>query len=282
MPSRCTVKDPTSTPPQIQLCASTRGDCVTDCGEYYASAPHDDVLISVPKGSYTSVFEVNPLTAAPRGGITSPDIHAVARLAVLPFVNLTGDPNRDYLADGLADETIATLGQIDPLGLVVIGRTSMMRYKATTKSLADIGRELDADYLLESSIRTEQDRLRVITGLVRAHDQIQIWSHSFDRELTGVLELQKELSAGIAEQIRSRLAHGSVVGGERHQTTNPRAYDCYLRALFAQRQRTPASNAAAIRLFEEATALDPNFALAWSGLNDIYPPAASMAMGIRA
>ena len=238
--------------------------------EYYASAPHDDVLISVPKGSYTSVFEVNPLTAAPPGGITSPDIRAIARLAVLPFVNLTGDPNRDYLADGLVDETIATLGRIDPIGLVVIGRTSMMRYKATAKSLADIGRELDADYLLESSIRTEHDRLRVITGLVRARDQVQLWSHSFDRELTGVLELQKELSAGIAEQIRSRLAPRSVVGGERHQTTNPRAYDCYLRGLFTQRQRTPASNAAAIRLFEEATALDPNFALAWSGLNDIY------------
>ena len=172
MPSRCTVKDPTSTPPQIQLCALMRGDCVTDCG-ILASAPHDGVLISVPKGSYTSVFEVNPLTFAPPCSVTSPDIHAVARLAVLPFVNLTDDPNRDYLADGLADETIATLGQIDPLGLVVIGRTSMMRYKATTKSLADIGRELDADYLLESSVRTEHDRLRVITGLVRARDQVR-------------------------------------------------------------------------------------------------------------
>ena len=85
-----------------------------------------------------------------------------------------------------------------------------------------------------------------------------------------MLELQKELSAGIAEQIRSRLAPRSVVGGERRQTTNPRAYDCYLRGLFTQRQRTPASNTAAIRLFEEATALDPNFALAWSGLADIY------------
>ena len=183
---------------------------------------------------------------------------------------IDGDPNSDYLGDGLADETIATLGQIDPIGLVVIGRTSMMRYKATTMSPADIGRELDADYLLESSIRTEHDRLRVITGLVRARNQVQIWSHSFDRELTGVLELQKELSAGIAERIRSRLALRSVVGGERHPTTNPRAYDCYLRALFAERQRTPPSNAASIRLFEEATALDPNFALAWSGLSGIY------------
>ena len=238
--------------------------------EYYASAPHDGLLISVPKGSYTPAFEVNPLTAAPPGGITVPSITAGARIAVLPFVNLTGDPNRDYLADGLADETIATLGQIDPIGLVVIGRTSMMRYKSTTRSLADIGRELDADYFVESSIRTEHDRLRVITGLVRARDQVQIWSHSYDRELTSVLELQKELSAGIAEQIRSWLAPQSVIGGERHQTTNTRAYDCYLRGLFAQRQRTPESNAAAIRLFEEATALDPNFALAWSGLNDIY------------
>jgi TolB-like protein len=166
--------------------------------EYYASAPHDDVLISVPKGSYTPAFRVNPLSA-PSGGSTSTGIHTVQRLAVLPFVNLTGDPNRDYLADGLADETIAALGLIDPNGLVVIGRTSMMGYKRTTKSLADIGRELDADYLVESSIRTEHDRLRVTTGLVHARDQVQIWSRSYERELTSVLELQKEISAGIAE-----------------------------------------------------------------------------------
>jgi TolB-like protein/Flp pilus assembly protein TadD len=238
--------------------------------EYYASAPHDDVLISVPKGSYTPAFRVNPLSAAPPGGNTSPAMHAVQRLAVLPFVNLTGDPNRDYLADGLTDETIATLGQIDPIGLVVIGRTSMMGYRRTTKSLADIGRELDADYLVESSIRTEYDRLRVTTGLVRARDQVQVWSGSYERDLMGVLELQKELSAGIAEQIRSWLSPQRSVAFGRRQTTNPRAYDCYLRGRFAQRQRTAASNATAILLFEEATAVDPSFALAWCALADIH------------
>jgi TolB-like protein len=220
------------------------------------------------------VEEIQNRTPAREGSLAASSTQqdrAPARLGVLPFVNLTGDSDREYLADGLSEETIATLGQIDPFGLVVIGRTSMMRYKRTTRSLADIGRELDADYLVESSIRTEHDRLRVITGLVRARDQVQIWSRSYERELTSVLELQKELSAGIAEQIRSWLAPQRSVALPRHQTTDPRAYDCYLRGLFAQRQRTPASNAAAIRLFEETTALDPNFALAWSAQNDIYP-----------
>ena len=89
---------------------------------------------------------------------------------MLPFENLTGDANRDYLADGLTDETIATLGQSDPAGIVVIGRTTMMRYRHTTRSLAEIGRELDADYVVESSVRIEGDCLRATTGLVRAPD----------------------------------------------------------------------------------------------------------------
>jgi TolB-like protein/Flp pilus assembly protein TadD len=238
--------------------------------EYYASAPHDSVLISVSKGSYTPAFRVNPLPVAPSGGIAPLGINAVEKLGVLPFVNLSGDPNHDYLAEGLTDETIATLCQIDPIGLVVIGRTSMMGYKRTTKSLADIGRELDADYLVESSIRTEHDRLRVTTGLVPARDQAQVWSRSYERDLMSVLELQKELSAGIAEQIRSWLSPQRSAACARRHTTNPGAYDCYLRGRFAERQRTAASNAAAILLFEEATAVDPSFALAWCGLADIY------------
>ena len=129
-----------------------------------------------------------------------------ARLAVLPFENLSGDPDRDYLADGLTEEMIASLGQIDPDRVSVVGRTSVMTYERAAKSVAEIGRELNADYLVESSIRAESDRLRITAKLIRVLDQVQVWSQTYNREPTSMLGLQQELSAGIAEQIRFRLS----------------------------------------------------------------------------
>ena len=102
-------------------------------------------------------------------------------VAVLPFENLSGDPDREYLADGLAEETIVSLGQIDPERVHVVGRTSMMIYKRTTKSLATIGRELHADYLVESSVHAEGGQLRITAKLIRVRDQVQMWSASYDR-----------------------------------------------------------------------------------------------------
>jgi len=235
---------------------------------------------TLPRRGYRFIM---PLQGA-RHSPAVPPSAAPVRLAVLPFVNLTGEAGRDYLADGLAEETTATLARVDPVGIVVIGRTSMMRYKATTRSLAEIGAELDADYLVESSIRVEQDRLRVTAALVRTRDEIQVWTGSYERELANVLALQTELGAGIAEQIGLCLSPQRRGPFARSQTSNPAAYDRYLRGLFRHRHRNPASNAAAVRLFEEAIALDPNFALAWSrlaavhatsGLNGDAAPAAS-------
>lgn len=187
-------------------------------------------------------------------------------LAVLPFENLSGDADREYLADGLAEETIASLGQVDPERVSVVGRTSMMAYKRTTKSLAEIGRELGADYLVESSIRAEGGRLRVTSKLIRVRGQVQVWSESYDREPTSMLGLQQELSSAIAEQIRLRLSPERVNALTRRQTRNPDAYDLYLRGLNFANQRTPLTTRRAIEYFERATALDPDYALAWSGL----------------
>jgi TolB-like protein/Flp pilus assembly protein TadD len=192
-------------------------------------------------------------------------------LAVLPFENLGSDPERGYLADGLTDETIASLGQMDPERVGVIGRRSMMVYKGNaTKSLAEIGRELAADYLLEGSLRAEGGRFRITTKLIRARDQVQVWSESYDREPTSMLGLQRELSAAIAQQIRLRLSPGRLDALTRRHTRNADAYDLYLRGRTFTNQRTPATTLKAIEYFGRATALDPNYALAWAGLTEAY------------
>ena len=192
-------------------------------------------------------------------------------LAVLPFENLGRDPDREYLADGLTEETIASLGQMNPERVGVIGRQSMMVYKGkAAKSLAEIGRELGADYLLESSLRVEGGRFRITTKLIRARDQVQVWSESYDREPTSMLNLQRELSAAIAEQIRLRLSPERLDALARRQTRNADAYDHYLRGRNFANQRTPATTLKAIEYFGRATALDPNYALAWAGLAEAY------------
>ena len=191
-------------------------------------------------------------------------------LAVLPFENLGSDPEREYLAYGLAEDTIATLGQVDPEHLGVIGRTSIMAYKRTTKSLADIGRELGAEYLVESSIQGENGRLRITSSLVRVRDKVQVWSASYDREPLSVLGLQRELSTAIAEQIRLRLSPDRLDALARRQTRDPEAYDLYLRGRSFSNQRTPATTRRAVEYYKRATALDPDYALAWSGLAEAY------------
>jgi TolB-like protein/DNA-binding winged helix-turn-helix (wHTH) protein/Flp pilus assembly protein TadD len=191
-------------------------------------------------------------------------------LAVLPFENLSGDPEREYLADGLADETIAALGLIDPDRVSVIGRTSTTVYKRTTKSLAQIGGELGASYLVESSIQAERGRLRIRSKLSRVRDQVQVWSASYDSEPTSMLGLQRELSTAIAEQIRLRLSPERIGALARRQTRNPDAYDLYLRGRNFENQRTPATTLQAINYYRRATDLDPGYALAWSGLALTY------------
>ena len=200
----------------------------------------------------------------------APSLSPPLTLAVLPFENLAGTAEHEYLADGFTEEATTALGQIDPEHLSVIGRTSVRSYKGTTKSLAEIGRELGATYLVEGSIRTEGKRWRVAAKLIRAGDQVQIWSAAFDSEPRSMLEFQQQLCTAIAEQVRLRLSPQRLSALERRHSKSPQAYDLYLRGRHLWNQSTPQTNRGAVEHFTRATELDPGYSLAWSGLSDAF------------
>ena len=112
-------------------------------------------------------------------------------LAILPFENLSGDPEQEYIADGLTEEMIAELGRLDPARLGVIARTSVMTYRSTTKRVAEIARELGVDFVLEGSVRREADRVRIVAQLIRASDQTHIWAERYDRDMRSILSLRR-------------------------------------------------------------------------------------------
>ncbi|MEO8726353.1 MAG: winged helix-turn-helix domain-containing protein [Acidobacteriaceae bacterium] len=221
-------------------------------------------IVTIPGRGYRFT---SPITGSPQAPRQEPDHVTVG---VLPFENIGAGLDREYLADGLTEETIASLGQIDPGHISVIGRTSVMTYKRTTKTLAEIGRELDTAYLIESSLRAEGGRLRITSKLIRVSDQVRIWSASYDSEPSSMLAFQRELSITIAEQIRLRLSPERLTALAKRQTQNPAAYDLYLRGRHVWNLSTPPTTRRAIEYFSHATDLDPNYALAWSGLADAY------------
>ncbi|MEZ5294030.1 MAG: winged helix-turn-helix domain-containing protein [Vicinamibacterales bacterium] len=204
--------------------------------------------------------------AWPRGQAEREPPRPAVTLAVLPFGNLSGEAGYDYIADGLADETATTLGQVDPDGLGIVSRTATARYRSATKSPSEIGAELGADYLLESTLRAEGRRLRVTARLVRVRDQLQVWSQSWDREPTSMLGLQRELSEAITRQIQLRLAPDRADRLARRQTRNPDAYDLYLRGLTFDAQRTPDTTRRALDYYTQATDVDPSYSLAWAAM----------------
>jgi TolB-like protein/DNA-binding winged helix-turn-helix (wHTH) protein len=191
-------------------------------------------------------------------------------LAILPFQNLSNDPEQEYLSDGLTEETIADLGELSPESLGVIARTSAMTYKHTSKSVTQIGSELGADYLLEGSIRRDGASVRVTAQLIRVKDQSHLWAHSYDRELTGLLALQKEMGRAIAQQVRVKLATAYTNSKSESYVPNSEAYELYLQGLAHVAKRTHAEIRRGIDCLERASTRDPSFALAYAELASAY------------
>ena len=195
---------------------------------------------------------------------------AKVMLAVLPFVNLSGDARQEYFADGMTEEMITQLGSLNPARLGVIARTSAMQYKNARKDTAQIARELGVDYVLEGSVRPAGDRVRVTAQLIQTSDQTHIWAESFDRDLGDVLRLQSGVARVIAGKIQLTLSHQTEarLAGTPH--VNAEAHEAYLQGLQAWNERTAKSVELAITDFQHAIHVQPDNALGYAGLARVY------------
>jgi TolB-like protein/DNA-binding winged helix-turn-helix (wHTH) protein len=188
-------------------------------------------------------------------------------LAVLPFKNLTGDPNKEYLADGLTEETISMLGRLNPEQLGVIARTTVMGYKHKDGGLAQIGRDLSVEYVLENSLRESGDHIRLTSQLIQVKDQTHVWSQDYDYTVKDILKIEDDVAKALAHEIRVRLT--SQQQSELHQShpANPEAFDAYLQGYYFFERNTSKDTDMAAKYFERATQLDPSYALAWVWLS---------------
>lgn len=195
-------------------------------------------------------------------------------LAVLPFENLTGEPSQDYFSDGLTEEMISHLGNLDPNHLGIIARTSVMQYKTSKDGLARIGRELGVDYALEGSVRRESGKVRIAAQLILMKDQTHVWAREYDRDLSSLLTLENEIANQVALEVKLTLAENRGPRQEQAaKTLSPdeyAAYDSYLRGRYFWNKRTADGFQQAIKHFEEAIAKNPKYAPAYVGLADTY------------
>jgi len=188
-------------------------------------------------------------------------------LAVLPFENLTGDPNKEYLADGLTEEMISQLGRLNPEQLGVIARTSVMGYKHKDERLDQIGRDLSVQYVLENSLRQSGNDLRLTTQLIQVKDQTHLWSHDYNYPAKNVLTVEDDVAKAVAQQIRLRLTSQQQAELTQSHPVNPKAFDAYMQGYYYFERDSDKDTEMAARYFERATQLDPSYALAWVGLS---------------
>ena len=204
--------------------------------------------------------------------ITRPDIddHVDSSVAVIPFVNMSGNPNNDPFAAGIHDDLLTHLSRIKSIR--TISRTSMLRYANTTMSLPEIAAELDVATILEGGVQRSGDRIRINAQLIRADRDEHLWAETYDRELSAsnVFEIQSEIARAIADALRATLTEDDKRRLAAVPTENIDALDRYFVGRRLLEQRTRESLEAAIQYFEQVTDLDPEFALGWSGLADAH------------
>jgi TolB-like protein len=235
------------------------------------SAEHPRYVETLPKRGYRFIGEISVAPSAA-------DARAPRRprLVVLPLLNSAGDPAQDYFCDAMTDEIIAALASLVPDCLAVIARTTAMRYKGTHKDIVHIGRELNADYVVEGALRRTGDRIVVNVQLINAGDQAHLFAKRYESELRDIFRLHDTIAQdvamhigtpGIADEVRVIVTR---TAGKKRPTRNLSAYNEYIQGRYILERLTPEATARAKQHFEDAIRLDPEFALAYDALAELY------------
>ena len=203
------------------------------------------------------------------------------KLAVLPFENLTGDPEQEYLSDGLTQDMISELSRLQPARMSVIGRASVMRYKKSDTSLEQIGRELGVVYVLGGSCRREAVRVRISVELIQVRDQIQLWTETYEREMSGLLALQSEVARKVAGALALKLLPGDEARLAKARTVDPEAYEAYLKGTRSRDSMTKDGFDEAERCFNLAIEKDPGYAAPWAGLAGLWTSRLQLGIASR-
>jgi TolB-like protein len=189
--------------------------------------------------------------------------HVAPSIAVLPFADMSPAHDQDYFADGVAEEILDKLAQVD--GLHVAGRTSAFSFKGKNEDLREMGRKLGVASLLEGSVRKAGDRVRITAQLINVEDGYHVWSRTFDRQAKDVFAVQEEIALAVANALKAKLLPAAV--DAEHETSNPEAYEQLLLGSKFLSQISEQGYRAARDAFRRATELDPTYARAWSGLS---------------
>lgn len=186
-----------------------------------------------------------------------------ASIAVLPFVNMSADPENEFFSDGIAEEILNVLASISDLK--VAARTSAFSYKGTKTNISRIAEELGVTHILEGSVRKSSNQVRVTAQLIKADDGFNVWSQTYDRELINIFAIQDEIAESIAAALKVSLRLESRPAGNLTGTNSIEAYEHYLKGISFWHERTLTSLESASKEFEAAATLDPQFAKAWAG-----------------
>jgi TolB-like protein/Flp pilus assembly protein TadD len=228
-----------------------------------ADNPH--YVETLSRRGHRFIAHIEP-TGRPTASPEKPTISKVL-LAVVPFDNLSPDPDQKYFSDGMTEEMIAHLGMLSPQNLGVIARTSVMKYQSSGKGITEIGKELGVDYILEGSVRRAGERVLISAQLIQVSDQTHLWAKSYERGLSDVFAIQIEVASHIADSLAMQLLARPT---RPSFSTNLEALDLYLKGRYFWNRRTLEALTKAIGYFEGAIHEDPGYAHAYAGLADCY------------
>jgi adenylate cyclase len=256
---------------RLQTVADPGGICVTRQVVDQVKGKVDHRMVSVGVRELKNIrYPVEVFKVDAYLGMKQPGESALdpMRVAVLPFTNMSPDPDDRYFADGMTEELISTVSKISELQ--VISRTSVMRYRDTTTQVGQIGQELSVGSVLEGSVRKSGTKVRITAQLIRVEGDRHVWSQSYDRDLNDVFAIQADIAEQVANSLRVQLLSNEKQSIRKEATSSTEAHSFYLKGRLHLHERTEEGTKKALSYFQKAVEIDPGFAVALSGIADAY------------